>query len=304
MRKVTRPASSRPVSSYGYISLNPSTRTPSSQHPHRHIQERETWTEEPPFHTQVSGGDRGTQSVKGSSENHVDRVPSGPSPATPCGRIPLCSGAGGLDPSSVLQPLWPKALPGFAHASRPSGQPPRNRPTERPVSRPPTLKVTRGGGRDGSEGAKSAPCALAAEMKARHRLRCRGLRRKHAQEDSGVAETRGLTGGSSRPRCDREEGDQGLTRGCLGQLTFASPDPGALAGPGCTSEPDSGCRYLGASGHAAGQCQLLLPLSGAQAPGRTAPSSSRAPSTPEAPSRKATKGPKELLDRPAGPLLS
>lgn len=78
---------------------------------------------------------------------------------------------------------------------------------------------------DGSEGAKSAPCALAAELKARHRLRCRGLGRKRAQEDSGVAEMRGLTGGSSRPRCDREEGDQGLTRGCLGQLTFASPDP-------------------------------------------------------------------------------
>lgn len=142
-------------------------------------------------------------------------------------------------------------------------------------------------------------------MKARHRLRCRGLGRKHAQEDSGVAETCGLTGGSSRPRWDREEGDQGLIRGCLGQLTFASPDPGALAGPGCTSEPDSGCRYPGASGHAAGQCQLLLALSGAQAPGRTAPSSSRAPSTPEAPSRKATKGPEEapgLSGRPTSPL--
>lgn len=136
-------------------------------------------------------------------------------------------------------------------------------------------------------------------MKARHRLRCRGLGRQHAQEDPGVAETRGLTGGSSRPRWDREEGDQGLTRGCLGQLTFASPDPGALTGPGCTSEPDSGCRYPGASGHAAGQCQLLLALSGAQAPGRTAPSSSRAPSTPEAPSRKATKGP-EGAPGPAG----
>lgn len=125
---------------------------------------------------------------------------------------------------------------------------------------------------------------------------------QRAREDSGVAETRGLTGGSSRPRWDREEGDQGLTRGCLGPLTFASPEPGALAGPGCTSEPDSGCRYPGASGHAAGQCQLLLALSGAQAPGRTAPSSSRAPSTPEAPSRKGPEGAPGPAGRPTSAL--
>lgn len=186
-------------------------------------------------------------------------------------------------------------------AGRPASLP--LKPAHREVSRPPTLKGTRGGGGDGSEGAKSAPCALAAEMKARHRLRCRGLGRQRALEDSGVAETRGLTGGSSRPRWDREEGDQGLTRGCLGQLTFASPEPGALAGPGCTSEPDSGCRYPGASGHAAGQCQLLLALSGAQAQAGQPPAAPGPPAHLKPRAGKQRKARKVLLDRLAGPLL-
>lgn len=136
-------------------------------------------------------------------------------------------------------------------------------------------------------------------MKARHRLRCKGLGRKRAQEDSGVAETRGLTGGSSRPRCDREEGDQGLTRAVLASSPLSHLTLGrwqvqaallsliqaaGTRAPQVTPRDSVDCCSL---------CQGPKPQAGqpTAAPGP--------PSTPEALSRKATKGP-EGAPGPAG----